>query len=333
MPEITDANELTEISKLKQAQLAIKEVKSLDEIKRLVDQSEALKGYAKAQQLSKEILDDITEYNLYATRQLGVISAGLPKAKSVRQNSEYQTAVIGVPKSEALSLAGIDIRRANEAEKLAELPETKFIKVIADKKAKDELTKTAVIKEIQNINRETKRQGIPIYQPSAFNGKYDVIYADPPWQHEFSDRGNRVAENHYPLMPLEDIKSLKIPADDNSVLLLWSTAPILEKAFQVIMAWGFSYRTCAVWDKEKIGTGFWFRGQHELLLVGVKGSFRAPEAKNRVSSVYRETRRQHSVKPDFYYEMIERMFPDRRYLELFARRKYSEKWDVWGNQV
>jgi len=37
-------------------------------------------------------------------------------------------------------------------------------------------------------------------------------------------------------------------------------------------AWGFSYRTCAVWDKEVIGPGHFFRQQHELLLLAARGS-------------------------------------------------------------
>jgi N6-adenosine-specific RNA methylase IME4 len=134
-------------------------------------------------------------------------------------------------------------------------------------------------------------------------------------------------------MNLEEIKKMSIPTEDNAILLLWATAPKLEEAISVLNAWGFSYRTCAVWDKEKIGMGYWFRGQHELLLVGTKGKFPAPLAENRVSSVYREKRTEHSKKPDFYYTLIEAMFPNGKYLELFARKKYNKKWQVFGNQI
>lgn len=258
-----------------------------------------MKGYAKAQQLSKEILDDITEYNLYATRQLGVISSSLPKAKSVRQNSDYQTAVIGIPKTEALSSAGIDIRRANEAEKLAELPEEQFAQVISTKKDKDELSKTAVMKEIQSIKREAKRQDIILSSPESLSGKFDIIYADPPWQMDFGFDKRAIA-NHYPTMTLDEIKSLKIPAEENAVLYLWATAPKLLEALEVMLAWGFTYRSQMVWDKEIIGMGYWVRGQHEILLIGTKGNFSPPPPELRVSSVYREKRTTHSKKPDYY---------------------------------
>lgn len=77
-------------------------------------------------------------------------------------------------------------------------------------------------------------------------------------------------------MELEEIKTLSIPSADNAVLFLWATAPKLKEALEVMEAWGFEYRTNAVWDKEIIGMGYWFRGQHELLLVGVKGEFSPP---------------------------------------------------------
>ena len=79
--------------------------------------------------------------------------------------------------------------------------------------------------------------------------------------------------------------------------------------------------------------GYWFRNQHELLLVGIKGKFHSPDPEKRVSSVFREARTQHSKKPDYFYQLIEKMFPDGKYLELFARQKYNERWEVWGNQV
>ena len=97
-------NELMTINKLQTAKLAVREVKELDEIKRIADQAEALKGYAKAQKLSEDIQADVAEYALYAFRQLGVISKGLDKAKVKPLNDEFRnTEVVGVPKKEVLA--------------------------------------------------------------------------------------------------------------------------------------------------------------------------------------------------------------------------------------
>lgn len=163
-------------------------------------------------------------------------------------------------------------------------------------------------------------------------GKFNVIYADPPWRYEFSETNTREIENHYPTMELEEIKSLKIPSAEDSVLFLWATAPKLEEAMQVMNSWGFKYRTCAVWDKEVIGMGYWFRGQHELLLLGIKGEFPTPPENCRHSSVIKEKRGKHSEKPKKVYEIIEKMFPNGKYLELFARNQ-RKGWTSWGNEI
>jgi N6-adenosine-specific RNA methylase IME4 len=165
----------------------------------------------------------------------------------------------------------------------------------------------------------------------ALVGLFDVVYADPPWRYSFSKSHSRDIENQYPTMAIDDICALRVPAADNCVLYLWATAPKLEEALRVVKAWGFTYKTHAVWDKEIIGMGYWFRGQHELLLVGTRGRVKAPAQELRVSSVIRERRTVHSRKPELVQDMIEHWFPGPR-LELFARRP-REGWTVWGNEV
>ena len=97
-------------------------------------------------------------------------------------------------------------------------------------------------------------------------------------------------------------------------------------------AWGFEYKTHAIWDKQTIGMGYWFRGQHELLLVGTKGKFSPPPPQNRVSSVIYEKKTKHSKKPDRIRNIIGEMFGEIPKIELFART-YSDGWDCWGNDV
>lgn len=161
--------------------------------------------------------------------------------------------------------------------------------------------------------------------------KYDVIYCDPPWRYDFSKTQSRDIENHYPTMTLEDIKALDVPAAENSVLLMWATAPKIKEALDVIEAWGFEYKTQSIWDKGKLGMGYWFRGQHEILLIATKGKYSPPIPENRFSSVYKEDRTAHSKKPLFYYDMIKTMFPDSKRIELFSR-KAIEGFDNWGNE-
>jgi len=86
--------------------------------------------------------------------------------------------------------------------------------------------------------------------------KYQVIYADCPWRYNFCKDNSDKIERHYPTMDLEEIKSLNIPADKNAVLFLWATAPKLLEALYVMRAWGFKYKTQAIWDKKWIGRSF-----------------------------------------------------------------------------
>lgn len=162
--------------------------------------------------------------------------------------------------------------------------------------------------------------------------KYQIIYADPPWRYDFSKSDSREIENQYPTMSVDEICTLNVPSGKNAVLYLWATAPKLREALKVMEAWGFEYKTHAIWNKKIIGMGYWFRGQHELLLVGVKGKYSPPTPSYRLSSVYEERRSRHSKKPQAIRSHIAAWTGNASKLELFAREK-NPGWDVWGNEV
>ncbi len=164
-----------------------------------------------------------------------------------------------------------------------------------------------------------------------------VLLADPPWQYDFSETTSREIENQYPTATPEEI-ALHLgewgpDLNGDCVLFLWATAPKLREALFVMEAWEFDYKTHAVWDKERLGMGYWFRGQHELLLVGTRGSFSPPDAEDRVSSVFRERRdNKHSKKPMCVYEALEQMFPDATKFEMYQREP-REGWLGGGNEL
>ena len=132
-----------------------------------------------------------------------------------------------------------------------------------------------------------------------------------------------------PTLTLEEICALEVPAAADAVLFLWATAPKLPDALQVLAAWGFEYRTSAVWVKHRPGMGYYFRGRHELLLVGRRGEMPVPEASCRPDSVIEAPRRGHSQKPALVYELLEQMYPSAATLELFARAARAG-WESWG---
>lgn len=173
--------------------------------------------------------------------------------------------------------------------------------------------------------------------------RYSIIYADPPWQFKtYSDKGKgRGAERHYPTMTKTEIQQLpidRISADD-SVLLLWVTAPCLIEGLDLIRAWGFSYKTVAfTWVKQNkksdsffTGMGYYTRSNAEFCLLATKGKVLERKSHS-VSSVLCTHIERHSKKPDEARERIVTLFGDIPRIELFARQ-HSEGWDCWGNEV
>lgn len=207
----------------------------------------------------------------------------------------------------------------------------------------DPVAAEETVKEIREEKREQIRgeRVEKINKIAAGNGdlsvaqRYPVIYADPPWQYEHSKTVSREIENQYPTMTLEQICALPVGeiATPDAVLFLWTTSPKLEESIQVVNAWGFTYRTCMVWDKDRIGMGYYARQQHELLLICTRGELPVPEPANRPHSVVRIQRdNEHSAKPHEFYSVIERMYPEYSRIELFARNK-RDGWAGWGNQA
>jgi len=185
--------------------------------------------------------------------------------------------------------------------------------------------------------RDAKRKvGFPVLTtPDLPAGRFALLYGDPPWRYEHVVSESRAIENQYPTMDLAAICALPVPAADDAILFLWATSPKLAEAMTVLSAWGFTYRTCAVWDKEVIGMGYYFRQQHELLLVATKGDPMTPAPGDRVSSVIRSRRGAHSAKPEAVYTILEAMYPsfgERERCELFQRTPRAG-WTGWGNEV
>jgi N6-adenosine-specific RNA methylase IME4 len=163
---------------------------------------------------------------------------------------------------------------------------------------------------------------------------FNVIYADPNWKFQTrSENGmDRAADNHYECTNVAEIKAMKVPAAEDAVLFLWSTAPFLPEALDVMKAWGFTYRSNQIWAKPRAGTGYWFRSQHEQLLVGTKGEIPAPAPGTQYSSLIEAPLGKHSVKPEAFIEMIENMFQSLPSVELFARRTRLG-WTSIGNEL
>lgn len=181
--------------------------------------------------------------------------------------------------------------------------------------------------------------------------KYDLIYADPPWQYKvWSKKGaGRSAESHYKTQSLDFLKGMNIGAlcKPDCALFMWATFPCLKQALELGRAWGFTYKTVAfTWVKTNrnninifVGMGYYTRANAEIVLLFTKGKSLTRTAKD-VPQVLIAPRGRHSEKPDEIRKRIVRLFGDVNRVELFARQNSSvpdedtfKAWDVFGNEI
>ncbi|MFB9149544.1 MT-A70 family methyltransferase [Roseovarius ramblicola] len=167
-------------------------------------------------------------------------------------------------------------------------------------------------------------------------GPYDIIVMDPPWHFSSNSaaKPGRNARRHYPTMRDDELRALGVAdlAARPCLLFMWTTAPMLRRAIGIPEAWGFRYVTELVWPKQRIGTGYWARGQHEPCLIYKRGRFPWPGFAVFPSSLLQGEQREHSRKPDTLQAMIDGVWPEARKLEMFARRA-RPGWAAWGNET
>lgn len=170
-------------------------------------------------------------------------------------------------------------------------------------------------------------------------GKYQVIYADPPWTYR-SGAVSGAAKNHYHTLTDEALSALPVGelADKDCVLFLWTTYPKIEDALKLIKDWGFVYKTLAfVWVKQNksgngyfFGLGWWTRSNTEICLLAVKGKPKRKSSK--VSQLHFSPVEGHSKKPDEIRDKIVELCGDVPRIELFARQR-ADGWDCLGNEI
>lgn len=178
--------------------------------------------------------------------------------------------------------------------------------------------------------------------------KYQIIYADPPWQYERSGgtkNAKGLAKQHYPTMTTGEICAMPVRElcdEDGAALFLWATFPTLPKAIQVMEAWGFDYIGAAfVWIKKnkKSGSNYWGMGRYtranaEVCLLGITPGYKATQhvISHRVHQIVEAPVGRHSAKPDEVRRRIVELLGDVPRIELFARERLPG-WDVWGDEV
>lgn len=290
--------------------------------RRLADEYDAAQGRGEVAKGRPKSLPDGN--SSVTAAQIGIASKDIHDARQVRDVIVANPAAVREALNDILAKGDEPTRTAL---KKAIAPAVKTIRaeVQAEKKER---------RQTREIELGARQHALPVK-------RYGVIYTDPEWRFEPRSREtgmDRAADNHYPTSELEAIKARDVGAiaAKDCTLFLWATAPMLPQALEVMATWGFAYVSHIVWAKQRSGRargpGYWFTGEHELLLVGTRGNVPAPAPGTQVPSVIAAPVAKHSAKPAEFAEVIERYFPSLPKVELNARTA-RPGWDVWGNEA
>ncbi len=176
-------------------------------------------------------------------------------------------------------------------------------------------------------------------------GKFRVLYVDPPWKYGDERVGENVrsdsaAADHYPTMATEKIcdfsdengRHASDLAAPDAVLFMWATFPLLEDALRVVTAWKFNYKTAIVWHKQRSNVSHYHDASCELLLICTRGSCPI-EIDTRVGQMQSIARGAHSAKPEEFRALIDKLYPSGPRVELFRRGTPPAGWVIWGNEA
>lgn len=318
------------LARLQQANEALAAATTLPDLKEVRDKIAAIESYVRQRDRSAAAINEATRLKLRAERRLGELLARAPKNGGGRPKTSNTVLQVSSPPPRLDDL-GISRQQSYRWRKIAALPAA-----VVEAKI-DAATERGEAVSAERVVRQTVKETRPEVPPSPPlpHGVFDLIYADPPWEDDFERGGSRDVQNHYPTMPLAEIKAKEVPSlcHKDCVLFLWARSPMLPEALDVLAAWGFTYKASMVWEKTGMGQGFYARVNHEILLIGTRGRPGIPAPGDRPGSVVSTSKHRHSEKPDAFREIIERMYPNKKRLELFARDASRPGWSYWGNEV
>lgn len=181
-------------------------------------------------------------------------------------------------------------------------------------------------------------------QLTKLSGQYQCIVIDPPWFYRLRPN-DKTHRNRIPYQPMriEQIKALPIvELSDSSgcILWLWFTNNHMLEAAQCLQTWGFELKTILTWEKvtknskTHLGVGHWLRNCTEHCALAVRGNVKAFAGRSLTneSTILHANRREHSRKPEEFYQLVDKLCPDMTKLEMFARES-RPGWDCWGDEA
>lgn len=328
------------------AKQQLAEIRTIETGVEYLNKVKAIETWAKAEKKDAELQNIIAEQKLRTQRILG----GLLKESNVSKGGQFNGGHKDVPPP--LSSFSITKNESSAFQKIASLPQEIFEEEIATAKEETnkriELTTSRMLTAAKNYQKEDKKNEwqekvnkepqtnsfINIFKTDK---KFRVIYADPAWSYNDKKKGHLTggATDHYETMGIDEICKLPINniSENNSILFLWVTSPLLEQGLQTIKSWGFKYKTSFIWDKVKHNMGHYNSVRHEFLLVATKGSC-TPDNIQLYDSVQSiERNNNHSEKPIEFMNIIDDLYNYGNKIELFSRNIKKDNWYGWGNEL
>jgi len=322
--------------KYEAAKRMLAEARSIDEVKQVRDQAEALRLYVKQQGENQAMQNDIAEIKLRAERRAGELLREMEKHPAGRpaENRSHHATDFEPP---TLSDLGITKSQSSRWQLEAEVPETVFEQHVAEvKAAKDDLTSVGLRRVAQRLRqkKEAEETKVNVLNFDNADRQYHAIIIDPPWPMQKILRKVRPNQDifDYPTMTLEEI--IKLPVADladpaGCHVYLWVTHKFLPEGLRLFEQWGVKYECMMTWVKNVGFTPFSWMYSTEHVLFGRVGSL--PVQRKGLRLDFRAKVQGHSKKPQVFYDMVKQASPNPR-LELFAREQ-REGFEVWGNEV
>ena len=328
------------------AKQQLAEIRTIETGVEYLNKVKAIETWAKAEKKDAELQNIIAEQKLRTQRILGGLLNESDIGKG-RPNKMSKTTTFN-----SLKDVGINRDQSSAFQKIASLPQEIFEEEIATAKEETnkriELTTSRMLTAAKNYQKEDKKNEwqekvnkepqtnsfINIFKTDK---KFRIIYADPAWSYNDKQDTTQLggAAKHYDTMSTSNICSLPVNniSEKDSVLFLWVTSPLLEDGLQVIMEWGFKYKTSFIWDKVKHNMGHYNSVRHEFLLVATKGSC-TPDNIQLYDSVQSiERNNNHSEKPIEFMNIIDDLYNYGNKIELFSRKIKKDNWYGWGNEL
>ena len=298
------------LTNIQKAELAI-QIEKIEQVKAKARQG--IRNDLKESNIVSDLVQSENESDISETNQSNIRSE-LTESNASGKSLEKAAKAVGVGYGTVYKTKQI----------LAKAPEE-----VIEKVRKGDVSIDRAFSQIQRTERLEKNKSTQWPE-----GKYRIIYADPPWKYGDERSGMGGAVDQYDLMDLEDIKALPVAdlAEKDSVLFMWATAPLMREAWEALDAWGFKYKTQFIWNKGKGPVGNYFSVKHEHLILATKGIC-TPDVTDRPNSVQTiERTGRHSEKPEEFRQIIEQLYTYGNKIELFARKKVLG-WDAYGNEI